>query len=251
VRVAALPDNTKQVLEDAIRTLYKKAASQNRDSYLLGGDNVFLGRITDNPYDQDSITNEYGQYGNPFSATSIFNEFSIYGNPFSQFSVNNPWATSPPWLYLLGTQRGRVSKNEAFLDRIDTDAFINALRHDINGLLAGKLPEAFFSDFAVGTYIQANDGTYLGSLDKRKYDQNSVFNTYGPFGSKYSQTSIFNRYGPYGSKYSALSPFNQYSATPPVLIVNGQPYAYLSKNRFLVGRVVDPDELEVWVGRNR
>jgi len=71
----------------------------------------------------------------------------------------------------------------------------------------------------------AHDGTFLGNLRERRFDQDSIFNQYGPFGSKYSQTSIFNHYGPYGSEYSSLNPFNKYSSTPPMIYVDGKPYA--------------------------
>ena len=41
----------------------------------------YHGRVT-NPYDADSVTNQFGRYGNPFSADSINNPFGA-GNPYN------------------------------------------------------------------------------------------------------------------------------------------------------------------------
>lgn len=62
--------------------------------------------------------------------------------------------------------------------------------------------------------------TYLGCLNCGEYASDSVFNTYGTFGSSYSQTSIHNRYGEFGSAYSQHSVCNPHATDPPV-IVNG------------------------------
>jgi len=62
-------------------------------------------------------------------------------------------------------------------------------------------------------------------------------------GSKYSNVSIFNPYSNYGSPYSSLSPFNQYTNTPPIIYLYGQQFGHLSKNKYLSGMVVDPDDL--------
>ena len=99
------------------------------------------------------------------------------------------------------------------------------------------------------SYLLAQDGTFLGKLSFNKYDLESISNPYGSHGSRYSATSIFNKYGVYGSKYSSLSPFNPYTTTPPKIILRGQEYGLLTKNRFL-GRSVDPDGLAEWMTSN-
>ena len=85
-------DQTKELLEKMLADLYAKQASVGTsygDSYLVAQDGQFLGKITDNQYDSDSILNEYGPYGSQYSNTSIFNEYSPYGSPYGQFSINN------------------------------------------------------------------------------------------------------------------------------------------------------------------
>ncbi len=56
----------------------------------------YLGTLSNNPYDQDSVSNPYGRYGSPYSQDSINNPFGQYGSQFSNDSPNNPYATNPP-----------------------------------------------------------------------------------------------------------------------------------------------------------
>lgn len=46
-----------------------------------------------------------------------------------------------------------------------------------------------------GPSIYSNQGKYLGNLNSNRYDQNSVSNPYGRYGSRYSSDSINNPYG--------------------------------------------------------
>jgi hypothetical protein len=56
----------------------------------------YLGTLSSNPYDQDSVSNPYGQYGSQYSQDSINNPYGEYGSPYSDKSINNPYATNPP-----------------------------------------------------------------------------------------------------------------------------------------------------------
>lgn len=56
----------------------------------------YLGNLSANQYDPDSVNNPYGQYGNKYSPDSINNEWGQYGSPYSPDSARNPWATNPP-----------------------------------------------------------------------------------------------------------------------------------------------------------
>jgi hypothetical protein len=66
----------------------------------------------------------------------------------------------------------------------------------------------------------SSTGKYLGNLNNNKYDENSVSNPYGQFGSKYSPDSINNPYSPYGDPYSNKSVNNPYATDAPVIINN-------------------------------
>ncbi|SRR6266478_442833 len=60
--------------------------------------------------------------------------------------------------------------------------------------------------------------TYLGCLSCNKFDYDSVFNEFGPHGSKFSPESIFNHFSEYGSKFSSHSACNKWASDPPVVV---------------------------------
>jgi hypothetical protein len=247
-------DQTKELLEKILADLYAKQASVGTpygDSYLTAQDGQFLGKITDNQYDKDSILNEYGPYGSQYSTTSIFNEYSLYGSPYGQYSVNNPYCSTPPKLVINGTLLGFVTKNQYVANAIPTEGFLYTLRHDIQSLLAGQIIQSQVQarQMSGDSFIQAADGTFLGSLRPNTYDQDSIFNRYGPYGNRYSQTCIFNRYGQYGGRYSSLGPFNPHTSTPPQVYHGGRAFAYLTVNTRLKPRI-DPDEIMDWAEQN-
>ena len=73
--------------------------------------NEYLGNLSRNPYDPNSISNPYGA-GNPYSPNSVTNPYGRYGNPYSNESATNRYATNAPKLYdQYGNYRGRLSKN--------------------------------------------------------------------------------------------------------------------------------------------
>jgi hypothetical protein len=59
----------------------------------------YLGNLSANPYDSDSVNNSYGRYGSEYSADSINNPYGQYGSPYSNDSANNLYATNPPAIY--------------------------------------------------------------------------------------------------------------------------------------------------------
>jgi hypothetical protein len=72
---------------------------------------------------------------------------------------------------------------------------------------------------------------YLGCLSCSAYNSESVFNSYGSYGSAYSATSIANAYSVYGSQFSAYSACNPYASDPPVIVDGaGRYYGRLTVN---------------------
>lgn len=115
----------------------------------------YLGRLSQNRYNADSVSNPYGQYGNKYSPDSINNSYGQYGSPYSAKSVSNPYARNAPKLYdSNGNYRGKLSSN-----KYDPDSISNPY------------------------------GRY-GS----KYSPDSINNPYGA-GNKYSADSPNNPYG--------------------------------------------------------
>jgi hypothetical protein len=74
-------------------------------------------------------------------------------------------------------------------------------------------------------------GQFLGNVSSDRFDEQSICNTYGTYGSKYEERSIWNNYGDYGSPYSNVSAYNRRAQYPPILYLkNGQALALVSVN---------------------
>lgn len=86
-------------------------------------------------------------------------------------------------------------------------------------------------------YGGRNHDVLLGCLNCDKYEDKSIWNKYGDFGSKYNINSIWNKYGDYGGKFSDLSPFNKYASNPPVLVDrDGNFYGYFTADKYFSKR---------------
>lgn len=120
---------------------------------VFGGE--YLGQLSSNPYDFDSISNHYGA-GSPYKADGLMNPYSEYGSPYSNKSWRNPYATNAPKLYdSEGNYCGELSSNPYEPDSISNP----------------------YGDY--------------GS----KYSPDSINNPYGQYGSPFSFESPSNPYG--------------------------------------------------------
>lgn len=98
--------------------------------------------------------------------------------------------------------------------------------------------------------LYSNDGkVFLGILSSNTYDDDSVFNTYGDYGSQYNLDSIWNEYGDYGSQYSSTSAFNKYATKPPIIVQNGKIVGYLTVNTTF-SNAISPVGLLNWLIKN-
>ena len=59
---------------------------------IYADDGTYLGNLSNNRYDPNSVSNPYGAHGSPYGNT-INNPHSVYGSPYSNQSPNNPYAT--------------------------------------------------------------------------------------------------------------------------------------------------------------
>ncbi|OPG91292.1 hypothetical protein B2I21_34915 [Chryseobacterium mucoviscidosis] len=78
----------------------------------------FLGTISTNSYDSDSIFNKYGNYGSSYSTTSITNKYGTYGGEYSNESAYNKYATKPPILTYKGQTVFYVTMNTTIQNAI-------------------------------------------------------------------------------------------------------------------------------------
>jgi hypothetical protein len=90
-------------------------------AFLIANDGQYLGRLSSNNFDSQSICNDFGSHGSRFSSTSIRNQFSSYGSDFSSLSPYNEFTTTPPWIIFEGQLVGVVTKNQFLQGGIDPD----------------------------------------------------------------------------------------------------------------------------------
>jgi hypothetical protein len=88
-----------------------KRAEQGQ-SFLVADDGQFLGKLTLNEYETESILNNYGSHGSKYASTSINNQYSSYGSKYSSLSPNNQFTSTPPTIYLRGIKYGYLTKNK-------------------------------------------------------------------------------------------------------------------------------------------
>lgn len=98
----ALVRSVMQTLGQQHRSATRFGAVTDRVAHLDGTaiiraqDGTYLGLISSDPFEADSIANSYGAYGNPYSPASIRNEYGIYGGQYGTHSPYNPYNTRPP-----------------------------------------------------------------------------------------------------------------------------------------------------------
>jgi hypothetical protein len=82
-----------------ITVVLVSVAALSAEVKIIANDGTYLGKLSKNKYDPESVSNKYGQYGSKYSATSINNPYGKYGSKYSSESAKNPYATSSPKLY--------------------------------------------------------------------------------------------------------------------------------------------------------
>lgn len=92
---------------------------------------TFLGKLTTNKYDSDSVFNEYGTYGNKYQSKSIWNEYGDYGSNYSNTSAFNKYATKPPIIILDSKVIGYLTVNTTLANGISPNGLLSWL--DSNG----------------------------------------------------------------------------------------------------------------------
>lgn len=123
---------------------------------------------------------------------------------------------------------------------------------DVFETTSGRAPKVLIDDFSYlfGASIWGSDleKTFLGTISNNRFDQQSILNIYGNFGSKYSQTSIFNPYSLFGSAFGEYSALNKYSNKPPQIIKNNNFVAWLTVNQYMSGNKIDTNKFFRWLG---
>ncbi|MCR9055621.1 MAG: hypothetical protein NXI26_27620 [bacterium] len=102
---------------------------ESGESFILADDGQYLGKLTLNKYDSESIMNRYGSYGSKYSSTSIYNQYGSYGSKYSSLSPYNKYTSTPPLIYLRGRKIGYLTKNKyVSLQAIDPDSILDWMK---------------------------------------------------------------------------------------------------------------------------
>lgn len=89
---------------------------------------TYLGMLTTNKFDTESVFNEFGTYGNKFNLKSIYNEFGTFGGEFSLYSPFNESTLSPPLIVDAdGNTVGRLSVNKNVIGAVSPYIIFNIL----------------------------------------------------------------------------------------------------------------------------
>jgi len=72
------------------------------DVKLYAEDGTYLGKVNNNPFDPESISNPDGKYGSKDSPVSINNRQGNYGSRISWQSANNPNTSHAPNMFGVG-----------------------------------------------------------------------------------------------------------------------------------------------------
>ncbi len=105
------PGLTLQEYQEAVRAVARERSIPTRSvaPSLVGEDGTYLGALSSNRYDPNSVSNPYGRYGSPYSPDSVNNPYGRYGSPYSPHSATNPYATQAP--KIVNPYLGRLSAN--------------------------------------------------------------------------------------------------------------------------------------------
>lgn len=81
---------------------YSATSVTNRYAFdtpkIYAADGTYLGKLSTNKYDPESISNPYGLYGNKYG-NNLMNPYSAYGSKYSSQSWRNPYSTNAPKIY--------------------------------------------------------------------------------------------------------------------------------------------------------
>lgn len=76
--------------------IFYSGAARAQAPEIYSSDGKYLGNLSANVLDPNSVNNPIGRYGSPLSSDSINNPIGRYGSPLSNQSVNNPLANDAP-----------------------------------------------------------------------------------------------------------------------------------------------------------
>jgi len=107
------------------------SASANPRLLLFGGPGhrVFLGCLNCDRYSNESVQNQYSDYGSRYSDTSVLNPYSDYGSKYSDYGACNRYASDPPVI---------VDDNGNYYGRLTVNRYADQTRmNDVAAWISG------------------------------------------------------------------------------------------------------------------
>ncbi|BAY18367.1 hypothetical protein NIES21_42130 [Anabaenopsis circularis NIES-21] len=119
-------------------TILEFLVAINGIGQLWAADRQFLGVLSNNQYDMNSISNPYGNYGGKYGSYSIFNPYGNYGSKCGNYSPYNIYCSTPPFIIYQEQIVLVVSKNANLqingVQVLDPDLLISAYIQADNSL---------------------------------------------------------------------------------------------------------------------
>lgn len=84
------------------------------------------------------------------------------------------------------------------------------------------------ADVALLLFDGEKGRTFVGCLNCGRFDDASVCNKFGDYGSKFSDKSIWNQFGDFGSKFETNSPWNRFGEGLRIVDAQGNYYGRLT-----------------------
>jgi hypothetical protein len=94
---------------------------------IIAADGTYLGKISRNTMDADSITNRFGNYGSPYSSRSILSQYGTYGSEWSSHSPFNRYTRKPPKIVFGNEEFVYLTVNTSIESRVDPNLLLEWL----------------------------------------------------------------------------------------------------------------------------
>lgn len=88
---------------------------------LVANDGAYLGTVSSNQNNPDSICNRYRAFGSEYSSTSVRNRYSQYGSEYTNQGAYNKDTSTPPAIMYYGRKVGYLTKNKYLSGAVDPD----------------------------------------------------------------------------------------------------------------------------------
>lgn len=128
--------------KDVLIATDRNAKERLEGAQIIAQDGTFLGVITEDAYQQQSIFYKYGPYGSEDRMASIWNKYSTYGAKTSDLSPFSKRATKPPRVMKNGDCIGYLTISPTCTQRIHPRVLVLFLTEKSKAIYRTRINEA-------------------------------------------------------------------------------------------------------------